>query len=89
MIYPVEEFGRECAWHIAEGARAKTLRQKDWIRTGLWKAFLHRRSNLHFKMRGIFQVKQQRHENKDTCSVIIFMSLFFYVYVAFSHDKTK
>ena len=32
---------------IAEGARAKTLRQKDWILTELWKAnWLHRRSNL-------------------------------------------
>ncbi len=28
MIYPVEEFGRECAWHIAEGARAKNSQAK-------------------------------------------------------------
>ena len=44
---------------IAEGARAKTLRQKDWILTKLWKADicnvdrLHRRSNLLYWARNL------------------------------------
>lgn len=70
---------RMCMAHRRR-CKSKTLRQKDWIRTGLWKAFLHRRSNLRFRMWGIFQVKQQRHENKDTCSVVIFPCLCFFIF---------
>lgn len=82
-IYSDEESGRACGreicMHIAEGARAKTLRQKDWILTGLWKAIrLHRRSNLFYtgNLSG-YSYRGTKTIAED--AVIVFVPLFFYI----------